>query len=80
VKVFILWNLFLRFGVGTTVAGLFKDRRHESVSFKAYLANQRRKAMAQYYTGLDVSMDQTDITTVDDKGKIVFESSVKTDP
>jgi len=36
--------------------------------------------MAQYYAGLDVSMDQTDITTVDEKGKIVFEVSVKTDP
>lgn len=36
--------------------------------------------MAQYYTGLDVSMENTDIVTVDDKGKIVFESSAKTDP
>jgi len=36
--------------------------------------------MAQYYTGLDVSMEQTNIATVDDKGKIVFESSAKTDP
>ena len=36
--------------------------------------------MAHYYTGLDVSMEQTDITTVDDKGKIVFEASVKTNP
>ena len=36
--------------------------------------------MAQYYAGLDVSMDLTDITTVDENGKIVFEASVKTDP
>ncbi|MES2199641.1 MAG: IS110 family transposase [Chlamydiota bacterium] len=36
--------------------------------------------MAHYYVGLDVSMDQTDITTVDEKGGIVFEASVKTDP
>ena len=36
--------------------------------------------MTQYYAGLDVSMEQTDITTVDEKGKIVFEVSVKTDP
>ena len=36
--------------------------------------------MAYYYAGLDVSMDQTDITTVNEKGKIVFEASVKTDP
>lgn len=36
--------------------------------------------MAQYYTGLDVSMDLTDISTVDEKGKIVFETSAKTDP
>ena len=36
--------------------------------------------MAKYYTGLDVSMEQTDIATVNDKGKIVFEASVKTDP
>jgi len=36
--------------------------------------------MAQYYTGLDVSMEQTDIVTVDDKGKIVFEASIKTNP
>ncbi len=36
--------------------------------------------MAQYYAGLDVSMDLTDISTVDEKGKIVFEASVKTDP
>ena len=36
--------------------------------------------MAQYYAGLDVSKDLTDISTVDEKGKIVFETSVKTDP
>ena len=36
--------------------------------------------MAQCYTGLDVSMEQTDIATVNDKGKIVFEASIKTDP
>lgn len=36
--------------------------------------------MTYYYAGLDVSMNQTDITTVDEKGKIVFEASVKTDP
>lgn len=36
--------------------------------------------MAQYYTGLDVSMEWTHITTVNNKGKIVFEASVKTDP
>ena len=36
--------------------------------------------MAQYYAGLDVSMDLTDISTVDENGKIVFEASVKTDP
>ena len=33
-----------------------------------------------YYTGLDVSMDKTDIVTVDERGKIVFESSAATDP
>lgn len=36
--------------------------------------------MAQYYTGLDVSMKQTDIATVNEQGKLVFEASVKTDP
>lgn len=36
--------------------------------------------MVQYYTGLDVSMDETNIATVDDHGNIVFESSTKTDP
>jgi len=36
--------------------------------------------MAQYYTGLDVSMERTDIVTVDNKGRIIFESSDKTDP
>ena len=36
--------------------------------------------MAQYYTGLDVSMDRTDITIVDERGRIVFESFATTDP
>lgn len=36
--------------------------------------------MAQYYTGLDVSEEQTNITTVNNKGKIVFETVVKTNP
>ena len=36
--------------------------------------------MSQYYTGLDVSMNETAICTVNDKGKVVFEDSVTTDP
>lgn len=36
--------------------------------------------MVQYYTGLDVSLEKTNIATVDDNGNIVFESSVTTDP
>ena len=36
--------------------------------------------MPQYYTGLDVSMTETAVCTINDKGKVVFESSVPTNP
>ena len=36
--------------------------------------------MAQYYAGLDVSMELTNITIVNEKGIKVFEASIKTDP
>jgi transposase len=36
--------------------------------------------MAQYYTGLDVSLESTNIAIVNERGKLVFESSASTDP
>ena len=36
--------------------------------------------MKQYYTGLDVSMEETAICTVDEKGVIAFEEMVPTKP
>jgi len=34
----------------------------------------------KYYAGLDVAMKNTSVCIVDETGKIVHESSVKTDP
>ncbi len=36
--------------------------------------------MTQYYAGLDVSMNETDITVVNEKGKIIFEEKAATNP
>ena len=36
--------------------------------------------MPQYYAGLDVSMNETAVCTINDEGKVVFEGNVPTNP
>ena len=46
----------------------------------APVKRKRRSRVMEYFTGLDVSVDETAICVVGDDGKVAFETAVETDP